>query len=530
MGIPPVFETATPRAQAPKAGTSPTRRLWILGLIALTVTASALAADRTSPVPDAVQRRDAEAISRLLRQGADVNARQGDGATALSWAAHWNDVDVAERLIRAGADANAANDLGVTPLSLACTNGSATMADRLLGAGADPNRARKTGETPLMTAAYTGNLELVQLLLDHGADVNAASLETKQTALMWAVSQKHADIVRALIRAKADVSARSAGGFSALLFAARQGDLQSATILLDAGADANDRGRDNNPALVIAVASRHQDVAGLLLARGADANANATGYTALHAAVSKDLREAIKALLAHGADANPRLKSAPPSLFGPGRGAGSEVPAVDGSMASGPAGSFAGATPFWIAAKNVNVAVMEQLIAGGADMTLTNNNMTTPLMAAAGLSQIQGPRAQRGDVSQFYSNWGESDALDSVTHLLDRGADVNATNASGQTALHGAAYMGGDTVVDLLLRRGARIDVQDAQGQTPFRIAEAHLNVAAQGVTEWPKTAALLRARGADVTLGLDGRTMLRQYVTPKESRSGRQPAGSQPR
>jgi len=63
------------------------------------------------------------------------------------------------------------------------------------------------------------------------------------------------------------------------------------------------------------------------------------------------------------------------------------------------------------------------------------------------------------------------------------GADVNATNVSGQTALHGAAYMGGNKVVELLLHRGARVNVQDAQSQTPFRIAEAHLNVAGQGVT-----------------------------------------------
>ena len=497
---------------------SVTLRSCVLGLIGFLMTGSALAADRTSPLADAVQRRAGDAITRLLLQGADVNARQGDGATALSWAAHWNDLDVAERLIRAGADANAANDLGVTPLALACTNGSAPMAARLLRAGADPNRARKTGETPLMTAAYTGNLELVRLLLNHGANVNGAGRDTKQTALMWAVSEKHADIVRTLVQAKADVGARSAGGFSALLFAARQGDVQSATILLEAGADANDRARDNNSALVIAVASRHEELAAVLLEHGADANANGAGYTALHAAVAKDLRGAMKALLAHGVDPNARLKTAPATLFGPGRGAGSEVPSMAGktTSSSGPAGSFTGATPFWIAAKNVNVAAMELLREGGADTALTNNNLTTPLMAAAGLSQVQGPPARRGDVSQFYSSWSEPDALESVAYLLDRGADVNATNESGQTALHGAAYMGGNKVVELLLHRGARVNVQDAQSQTPFRIAEAHLNVAGQGVTEWPQTAALLRDRGADVTLGVDGRTMLRQYATPK--------------
>jgi len=500
-------------------------------VVVLVMTASLHSAERASALADAVQARDAGAITRLLVQGTDVNGRQGDGTTALAWAAHWDDLELADRLIAAGADVNAANDLGVTPLSLACTNASPLMADRLLKAGADPNRARHTGETPLMTAAYTGNLVLVRLLLDRGANVNAAAQDSRQTALMWATSESHADIVRTLVEANADVHARSTGGFTALLFAARHGDVASATTLLDAGADANDRSRDNTSALVIAVASRHEEVAALLLERGADADANGAGYTALHAAVSKNLLGAMRVLLAYAADPNVRLKSAPATLFGPGRGAGSEVPPLEGATMSlsGPAGSFAGATPFWIAAKNVNVEAMRLLRDAGADPNLTNGNQTTPLMAAAGLTQVQGPRAQRGDVSQFYSNWSEGDALESVTYLLDAGADVKVINASGQTALHGAAYMGGNTVVELLLRRGARLNDQDAQGQTPFRIAEAHLNVAAQGVTEWPQTAALLRERGADVTLGVDGRTMLRQYIAPTAAR-GRRPGDPQRR
>jgi ankyrin repeat protein len=77
--------------------------------------------------------------------------------------------------------------------------------------------------------------------------------------------------------------------------------------------------------------------------------------------------------------------------------------------------------------------------------------------------------------------------------------------------------MGGDSVVRLLVDRGARLNAQDAQGQTPYRIAEGHLNVAAQGVTDWPKTAALLHQLGADTTLGVNGRTMLRQYRDKSE-------------
>jgi ankyrin repeat protein len=490
------------------------------------------AAGRDARLADAAQQRDAETVARLLTQKVDVNARQADGATALLWVAHWNDLATMSQLIAAGADVNAANDLGVTPLSLACSNGSAPVAARLLTAGADANRARANGETPLMTAAFTGNVELVTLLNAHGANPNAVESAAKQTALMWAVSERHTDVVRALVGAGADVRARSTGGFTALLFAARQGNIESAKILLDAGADPNEKGRDGNSALVTAVASGREEVALLLLNRGANPNAADTGYSALHAAVSKNELKAIASLLAHGADPNVRLKMAPAGLFGPGKGAGSEVPAATGATggAMGAPGTFAGATPLWLAAKNVNVPALRLLRDAGADPALANDNQTTPLMAAAGLTQIQGPRARRGDVSQFYSNWGEADAIESLKYLIEQGADLNAINASQQTALHGAAYMGGNAIVGLLLDRGARINVQDAQGQTPYRLAEGHLNVAAQGVTEWPQTAELLRQRGADVTLGVDGRTMLRQYVTLKDTGGSSQGTQTRPR
>jgi hypothetical protein len=142
-------------------------------------------------------------------------------------------------------------------------------------------------------------------------------------------------------------------------------------------------------------------------------------------------------------------------------------------------------------------------------------------MVAAGLTQVQGPHARRGDVSQFYSNWTENDAADAVKFLLSHGANINAVNQSAQSALHGAAYMGGESVVRLLVDRGARLNAQDAQGQTAYRIAEGHLNVAAQGVTDWPKTAALLHQLGADTTLGVNGRTMLRQYGDKREASGG---------
>ena len=95
---------------------------------------------------EAVRNQDQQQVRTLLNQKADVNARAGDGSTALLWAAHWNDIETADRLIRAGADPNTANDFRMTPLSEACTNASAALVDLLLKAGANPNTPIATGE------------------------------------------------------------------------------------------------------------------------------------------------------------------------------------------------------------------------------------------------------------------------------------------------------------------------------------------------------------------------------------------------
>ena len=499
------------------------RALTACALLAAATTA--VAADDRRLV-DAVEHQDWAAARRLIGERVDVDARQADGTTAVAWASHWANLETIELLIGRGADVNLPNDLGVTPLALATRNGSVLIVEKLLAAHADPSLASSTGETPLMNAAHIGSDTIVRALLARGAPPDAAPTTTKQTPLMFAIAEGHARVVKALLDGGADPRAKSAGGFTPLLFAARHGDTASASLLLDAGADVDEPTKDGSTPLLLAAASGREDVAILLLERGADPNAVSSGYTPLHTAVPKDLQRLAAALLKKGADPNARLVNAPAALFGPGQGAGTEVrparaegtPAQNDSNAqsrAARAGSLAGATPFWLAARTVNVPMLRILLEHGADPTLTSTAGVTPLMVAAGLTQVQGPRAKRGEVSAFTTNWGPEDSADAVEFLIAHGADVNATNPSGQTALHGAAYMGAEAVVRVLARHGAKLNVQDAQGQTPYRLAEGHLNVAGQGVTEWPQTAALLRELGADTTLGVDGRTMLRQYVRP---------------
>ena len=320
----------------------------------------------------------------LIAAGGDVNVAQGDGATALHWAAHWDDVELAGLLLRAGARINAANDFGVTPLLLASANGRPAMIALLLEAGADPNLAAANGEAPLMAAARTGNIDVVQALLDRGADVNYKTQANGQSALMWAISEKHSNVARRLVERGADIQARSTGGYSPLLFAARVGDLESAKILVAGGADVNDQTPDQTSALVVAVVRGHSELAIYLLERGADPNAGATGYTALHwasgsweteltgpngidaqgdeewrslAGVAARKVELIRALLAHGADPNARLAKTPP------RAGYTQLPVEHRVAGVNP---YPGATPFLLAAMAADVDVMRVLAEKGA--------------------------------------------------------------------------------------------------------------------------------------------------------------------
>ena len=446
------------------------------------VTSTGPAAGQTDlRLVDAAKAQDAAAVRALVRQQAPVTVAQPDGATALHWAVHWDDLPTADLLIGAGADVNATNELGVAPLSLACTNGSAAMVETLLARGAHVDHALPTGVTPLMTCARTGNVDALRYLLARGAHVNAQETVRGQTALMWAIAERHPDAAAALIAAGADVRARSHGGFTPLLFAAQQGTLASARLLLDAGVDVNETGGDGSAALLVAVESGHAGMTSFLLDAGADVDAIGAGRTALHAAAQHARQDIAALLLAGGADPNARLVR--------------RLPRIPGELTGGPL-SMVGATPFWLAARFSDLGLMRLFADHGADPRMTSDDGTTPLMVAAGIGWVDG-----------YDRYGrllfgvdparlEQHDLEAVTLAVALGGDVGSVNEYGQTAMHGAAYMGGDSIVRYLAGLGAQLDVADNDGRTPLSIADG-MYVGGTFLAR-TSTAALLRQLGAE--------------------------------
>jgi ankyrin repeat protein len=417
------------------------------------------------------------AVSEQITSKSAPNATQADGTTALHWAAYHDDAKAVETLLAAGAKAETPNRYGITPLLLACENGNETIVRALLAAGADPHAKRRGGETALMIASRTGRPGAVKALLEKDARVEAQD-RTGQTALMWAAAQGHAEVIELLVKNGANLKHRLDSGFTAFLFAAREGKTAAVEKLLALGADVNDaivteketRGRDaphGAGAVIFAVENGHFELAMTLIRAGADPNDARSGFTPLHTItwVRKP---------PHGDD---EAGQPPPDTHGnlDSLGfirelvkAGAKVDATLGEGAKARAFgaiNFHGATPFLLASRNADLAMMKLLVELGADPHKPNADGSTPLMAAAGLG-CYAPGEEAGT---------EDECVAACEYLLGLGADVNVIDEKNQTVMHGAAYKSLPKVAALLAARGAKIEVwnrKNDRGWTPLLIAQ----------------------------------------------------------
>ncbi len=497
-------------------------------LIAALLPASTFGAEAV-PLVDAAARGDHAAVRTLIKQGRDVNAGRVDGVTALHAAVDADRLDIVNTLLQAGAKAAAGDRYGVTPLYLAAVNGNADVIRRLLDAGVDPNAVDPGGEPALMTAARTGAPAALRVLLERGASVDAREPEFGQTALMIAVRENHDAAVAVLLEAGASPNTQTRkgptpsfvppckgtgcgsegvginrgglpdrgrraevkGGMTPLLYAARDGHVSAARRLVEAGADLELGDGNLIRPLLMSLINNNLDVARLLLAKGANVNADDFwGRTPLWAAVEyrnldmnnndqdsptdngvdrAPILTMIKELIDAGANVNARTRE----LFPVRRWLYSlnDVSWVD----------FTGQTPFLRAALSADTATMKLLVERGADPNLPTLAGTTPLMAAAGVNWV---------VAQTYTESLQA-RLDAVKLCLELGADVNATNSMGLTALLGAVNRGSNDIIELLVQRGARLDITDKEGRTPLRWAEG-VFLAAVGAERKPATIELL--------------------------------------
>ena len=455
---------------------------------------SLLAEDQNSIV-DAAKAQDLSSLRILLDSGENANSPDSDGSIALHWAVHSDSLEMTRLLIRAGSDVNAKNRYEVAALSLAANNGNPDMVKMLLEAGAFANTVMAENESVLMTASRTGVREVVSLLIEAGANVNARESWRGQTALMWAAAEGNLEVLELLVSEGAEVSARSDKGFTPLLFAAREGETRIVQSLIASGALANEAlpareavvtengmssaAQTGMTPLLLAIGSAHFETAALLLELGADPNAAPLGWAPIHQVTwirkagqagsnnpapqgSGQLGslEFTRMLVEAGADINAKVSQRPP------------VGVSDLNMRGG--------TAFLLAARTADVDLMRLLVDLGADPHVPNDDLSTPLMVAAGL----GTGAPGEDPGT------EEEALEAVKFAMSLGGDINAVDARGNTAMHGAAYKHLPSVVSYLYEQGAEISIWNQEneiGHTPLLIAEGihrGMNIVSSSVTE----------------------------------------------
>lgn len=533
------------------------RGLGFVGLC-LALVAPAVAAEPVTALVDAAKRSDAAAVRALLATPVDVNVAEADGTTALHWAAQRGDVEIVRALLASRANVNATTRYGVTPIALAALGGDPLIVAALVRAGADVNKASPEGETPLMAAARVGKIEPLRALVEAGARVNEQERWRRQSSLMWAAGEGHSAAIAYLIEQQADVHARSKAGFTALHFAVRGGHVAAVQTLLRLGANPDDTVQNAAPAtdrygrkagvdpptsaLGMAIINAHYEVALTLVNAGANPNIPDPRGSALHTLAfmrrpgsgnpplrtgTVDTLDLAKALLARGANPNTRIEWR-------------EI-AFDRDLAATklppniPVGrnfiSFIGATPFYLAAKHSDVALMRLLVEHGADPKLPTVQRVTPLMAAAGFGYWD------GESPGPLNGVPESEAVEAVKLAIAFGNDVNATadfggpalegdggtlirrhplnflkydaphdapldvvppkdslgdmRWNGSSAIHGAAMRGSNAIIQALVDHGAKIDARNGLGWTPLMCAEGIF--VANTLKDWPETVAFIR-------------------------------------
>jgi ankyrin repeat protein len=443
------------------------------------------APDLDAKLLEAAQKANPAGVRALLAAGANPNARAADGSTPLIYAAHFADTGSVQALLGAKGDPNLTNRYGVGPMHEAALRADAGLLKILLDAGAQVDLALPQGETPLMLASRTSGVDAVRLLIEHGAKVNVVEQWQGQTPLMYAAAHDRGEVAAALIAAGADVNARTPrndlperkqavryfveiplAGLTPVMFAARSGAVAALRVLIKAGADLNAKTPEGFPPVVIALDNLHFDAAKVLVEAGAKAEGgglfavvearnrvNYVGDIQVPTGAESSL-DVLKLMLSHGADLMDRL---PEQL-------------LDRDARFTPPPPKITDVALIRAARSSDVEAMRVLIEGGADPSLRDdkrggiNALLAVMMGPELPSLIEADRRPT-----------EDEAIAAIDFLLDHGVKPAIANEMGTTALHMAALRDYPAVIRHLAERGVDLNVADGEGYTPLDYALGHL-------------------------------------------------------
>ena len=358
----------------------------------------------------------------------------------------------------AAADVNRRGVDGSTPLQWAVYEDNAAEVRRLIKAGANVSLANNYGATPMGLAAETGNAEIIKLLLDAGANAESPNADG-QTALLAVARTGNVKAAELLVSHGAKVDARETwGGQTALMWASARRHPEMMQFLISKGADVNARSIDRDY-------QRH------VTAEGRPKNLDSGGFTPLLYAARENCLACVDVLLHNHADIN--------------------LPDPDG------------VPPLLVAILNANWDLAKQLIVAGADVNQWDMFGEAPLFTAVGI------RTQANGAHGSIDPLNETNGLAIVRMLLERGANPNmqlffkpanvrgSTNVRGTTPLIRAAANGDMEVMKLLMAKGADVNLQTSDRQTPIMAVLAGKASETQAV----ELIKVLHDAGADVNV-----------------------------
>jgi ankyrin repeat protein len=407
-----------------------------------------------SPVADAAMRGDEAAVAALITANADVNAPQGDGMTALHWAAERGHSGIAARLLAAGASPRAGTRIGrYTPLHLAARGGHARVAGLLIHAGADVAAITTTGASAVHFAAGSGSAGTIALLLDAGADTNARESQWGQTPLMFAAAAGRTEAVKALLARGADASA-----------AARVVDLAERNR-----ADSTES-RARNARIAAIQKERAARLAGATPAGSTPAQRPAARAAADADAGNEPEPLGYAELVGVHGGLTALLLAARQGF------ADTALALIDGGAGINQPSAGDHTSPLLMAAINGHFDLARQLLERGADVTLASDAGATPLYGV--LNMQWAPKARHPQPAHYMQQ--QTGYLELVEALLTAGADPNArltrslwyttynrdllgVDRTGATPFWLAAYTLDIPAMRLLLRYGADPNIRTAK-------------------------------------------------------------------